>query len=389
MKILIDKAQRLWKMPQAALGPMKFARKRLTSRGVGLIDLGSIAPELMDKIVEPAARPANIFADKEALAGLKRKIVEKHLPLSSAGIDPEKELAITPGIGMTASLLTLSTLNPGDTAACPDPGPQYFRTAICLADAIPCPYPLAERNDYIPNISSLTEPPERKLKMLFLNYPHNPTTSSADFYFYRDLLRAINFENILVVSDCAYIHPGDRDAVSILQAKGAKKMAVELHSFSTTFGIDGLGFAVGHRDVIATLEGLLEALEYIPDAYRVQLAATALDRSVEIFDRRSESLKGRRETAAARLKELGWRIRAGEQTPFMWVRPTAKSSSLAFSRRLITKAGVRLAPGTDFGEAGEGWQRLTLHPDRAIMAEALERISNHSRLWQRKYRPKG
>ena len=392
MKSLIDKAQRLWKIQGPGLGPMKFAEKRLASRGVDLIDLETIttyqSPELLKAAEKIKPISGGVAADSKLIEKLKSKIVEHHKPLRSAGINPDTEIIITPGIRMTASLLALSLLNPDDVAAYPDPGMQYFRTAICLADAVPSPYPLTERNDYIPNLSVLIEPPVKKLRMLFLNYPHNPTASCADYYFYRDLIKSIKFENILVVSDSAHVHPGDSEVVSILQIKSAKKKAVEIHSFATTFGIDGLGFAVGHRDVISILDGLLTALGYKPDSYRVELALAALELSEKVFQQQSDHYAMLRGLASAKLKELGWRTRGCARTSFLWVKPPARSSSLAFARRLVTKAGVRLAPGTDFGEGGEGWLRLTLYPDEKVLSEALDRISHHSKIWQRKFRPK-
>ena len=394
MKILIDKAERLWRIPQPALGRMSFARKRLAGRGVELIDLSSLHPlfpdlkSIFDTIGKSEIIGPGIPADQELISRLKARIADKHLPLNSAIANSEKEIVLTPGIRMAASALALSLLNPGDVAAYPDPGMQYFRSAICLADGIPSSYLLNERNDYVANISALTQPPPEKLKILYLNYPHNPTGTSVDSYFYRDLLNSIKFENILVVLDCAYIHPGDPDAASILQVKGSRKKALELHSFAATFGLNGLGFAVGHRDVISILEGLLDAMGFSPDAHRVTIAIKGLDRAAEIFAARRKSLKRSREFLSRGLKELGWRIRDGKSVPFIWVKPPARSSSLAFARRLFLKAGVRVAPGTDFGEGGEGWHRLTLHPDEKILREALDRISRHSKIWQRKYRAK-
>jgi len=388
MKILIDKAQRLWKLPQPALGPMNFAQKRLSSRGVSLIDLGSVVSEPFADLKSLISGRDDPRSDFQILSDLKKSIAENHLPLSGVDLNPEKNIVITPGIDMTASLLALSILNPDDSAAYPDPGPQFFRAAICLADAVPNPYSLLERNDFLPNIQALTEPPPKKLRLIFLNYPHNPSTSIVDSYFYRDLLKAINFENILVVSDCALVHPGDRDAVSILQAKGAGKKAVELHSFGSSFGIDGLGFAAGHPDVIQILKSLLDALGYFPGRYRMLMAMEALKNPAATFEKKVESMADRRKRASAVLKELGWRIRDGKESPFIWVKPPARGSSLAFARRLVVKAGVRLAPGSDFGEGGEGWQRLSLHPDAKLFDEALERIAKHSRIWQRRYRPK-
>lgn len=394
MKIIIDKAERLWRIPQPALGPMIFARKRLAGRGVELIDLGSSFTEFpraksyLDSIGKQETTECGRPADPELISQLKAKIAEKHLPLRSANINPEKEIALTPGIRMATTYLALSLLNSGDVAAYPDPGMQYFRSAICLADAAPSGYMLSERNDYVPNISSLTQPPPGKLKILFLNYPHNPTGAMVDSYFYRDLLNSVKFENILIVSDSAYVHPGDSDVASMLQVKGSRKKALELHSFSTIFGLNGLGFAVGHRDVVSTLEGLLDSTGFTPDIDHVNSAMAGLDHAEEIFAARKESLNRRREIISNGLKKLGWRLREGKLVPFVWVKPPAWSSSLAFARRLFLKAGVRVAPGSDFGEGGEGWLRMTLHPDEKILKEALDRISHHSRIWQRKYRAK-
>jgi aspartate/methionine/tyrosine aminotransferase len=327
-------------------------------------------------------------ADEPLVDSLKARIVRKYPSLAQANINPEKEIVITPGTQFTASLLTLSILDRGDVASFPDPGMQFYRTAVCLADAVPASYPLAERNDYIPNIASLTEPPKKKLKMLFINYPHNPTGAQVDYYFYRDLIKSIRYENILIAADNSYVNPGDPEAASILQVAGSRKKAIELYSFATVFGIEGLGFAAGHRDVISILENLLQALGYVPDVFRTKMALKALENAGSIFEEISESVRGRREMVSLSLKELGWRIKSGSSVPFLWARPPARSSSLAFARRLVTKAGVRLAPGSDFGEGGEGWQRITLHPDEKTLAEALERITSHSRIWQRKFKPK-
>jgi aminotransferase len=392
MKVIVDKAKRLWRIPQPALGPMRFAAKRLKSRGVDLIDLGSTIAEIPGFVSRSMGGTAtllkSISADDRLLAKLKTRIVEKYSSLSQVNINPEKEIVITPGTEFTTSLLTLSILDHGDVASFPDPGMQFYRTAICLADAAPAAYSLVERNDYIPNIASLMEPPKKKLKMLFINYPHNPTGAQADYYFFRDMIKSIRYENILIAADSSYVRPGDSDAVSILQIKGSRKKAIELYSFSVAFGIEGLGFAVGHRDVVSILENLLQSLGYFPDVYRVEMATKALENADRIFEESTESIKRRRDMASLSLKELGWRLRSGGSVPFIWARPPARSSSLAFARRLVTKAGVRLAPGSDFGEGGEGWQRLTLHPDEKTLAEALERITRHSKIWQRKYKPK-
>ncbi len=269
MKVIIDKAERLWKIPQQALGAMKFSQKRLAARNVNLIDLYSVAPLIpqcegylnaRNKIM---SSKLDARADVDLINELKSKILEKHSSFKSLAINIENEIAIIPNIRMTTAFLALSLLNRGESAYIPDPGLPHFRTAVCMAEGNPVRYSLLESNDYILNISSFPSRP-KKTKLLFVNYPHNPTGAVVDYYFYRDLMKSLRAENILVVADCAYIHPGDEDGVSILQAKSAQKRALELHSFSTSFGIPGIGFAIGHRDAIAALNVMLKSCWIFP-----------------------------------------------------------------------------------------------------------------------------
>ena len=392
MKVIIDKAERLWKMPQPALGSMKFIQKRLASRNVRIIDLERLLPEipridsLSNDIQKLSPHPVNIPADPDLIAQLKNKIIERHQALKPLSIDPSRELAIIPGVRMAASFVSLALLNPGDIAAYPDPGAQFYRCAICLADGNPRRYALLESNDYIMNTSGLNFP-HKKTKMIFLDYPHNPTGAMVDYYFYRDLLKSVKFDNILVVADCAHIHPGNLDAIVPLQVPNARRKVLELHSFSTTFGVAGLGFAAGHRDIITVLENLLNAVGFVPDCNSVKWALTCLDHAEEVFSARMETLQKRRVILVDGLKKLGWRVRENKILPFIWVKIPIRSTSIAFARRFFAKAGVRVASGTDFGEGGEGWLRMTLCCDEQILTESLERLAQHSRIWQRKFRP--
>jgi aspartate/methionine/tyrosine aminotransferase len=389
MRVVVNKAERLWKIPQSVLGSMRFSHKRLAARHVDLIDLHSFVPEIPGNLLEFMNRyhPAGTTPDPQLAARLAEKIALKHLSFRSVALDPEKEIAITPGVTATAMLLCLGLLNSGDPAAYPDPGAQYFRTAICLADGSPRKYSLLESNDYIINISALSSSAYKKTKMLFVNYPHDPTGATADYYFYRELFRSLRSTNVLLVADCAHVHPGNPDPAGPLQIKNAVGKAVELHSFSATFGLSGLGFAVGHKDAIAIIKSLLSMQGFTPSSYALGWAIAAFDRQDESFQCRMETLKNRRELLSDGLKKLDWRIRSGRLTPFIWARPPYRYTSAAFARRLFIKAGVKVDPGSDFGEGGEGWLRFSLSPDETVLTEALRRLREHSKLWQRKYRP--
>jgi aspartate/methionine/tyrosine aminotransferase len=392
MKVIINKADRLWKMPAPVLGNMKFTQRRLAARHVELIDLSSFIPEIPDIGLSEFQQgmPASselTKASSDDIAALKAKILEKHHTLKSASLDPDKEIIITPGIRMTVLFISLGLLNPGDFAAYPDPGMPYFRSAIALADGVAKKYTLSESNDYTLNILNLSNSTFKKLRLLFINYPHNPTGASVDLYFYRELLKSLRFKNVLTVSDSAHIHPGDPDIASPLQINGGSRMAVELHSFSTTFGIPGLGFAVGHKDVITIIGGFLSTWGYRPEYCNIRLARFLLDRADDVFATQMAILDRRREILSEGLKKLEWHVKTGRQLPFIWAKPPVKGTSVSFSRRLFIKAGIKVSPGTDFGEAGEGWLRLTISQNENKLIEAIERLAQHSKIWQRKYRP--
>jgi aspartate/methionine/tyrosine aminotransferase len=370
---------------------MRFAQKRLASRGVEVIDLDHLPIEMIlpegispDAMVSESSPAHSLDYLSERL---RKNILEKHRSLSSVAIDPEREICLTPGNRIAASFLTLGLLNPGEVVSYPDPGAQYFRTAICLAEGNPKKYALLEGNDYIVNISGLPSAQQKKTKVLFIEYPHDPTGATVDYYFYRELFKSLRFSNTLLVADCAHIHPGNPDPTGPLQVKFAGRRAIELHTFATTFGITGLGFAVGHKDVIAVLKGLMSAHGLAPDERHIRLASGCLEQADKVFTLRMENLRRRREILADGLKKLGWHTRSGRLVPFIWARPPVKSTSLAFARRLFIKAGIRVTPGSDFGENGEGWIRLALAGDERVMTETVERLAQHSRIWQRKFRP--
>jgi LL-diaminopimelate aminotransferase len=389
MRVILSKSERLWKMPQSALGEMRFTEKRLEARNVERIDLQSFQPRTADKIAPLNSQTVSIVqpASNVLLGQLKAKILACHHSLNKTELDADKEIIITPGIRSTAALLALGLLNPGDSAAYPDPGMQYFRAAINLADGSARKYSLVESNDYILNIESLKSTAHKKTKILFLNYPHNPTGVAVDYYFYRELLRALRFANILTVADCAYIHPGNPDISVPLQVRNANRMVVEMHSFSTSFGIPGLGFAAGHKDAISILNTLMSLHGFCPLDSQVRLAISGLDNADAIFNANMELFRVNRELLSDGLKQLDWQVKGGRLVPFIWTRPPFRSTSIAFSRRLFAKAGIRVAPGSDFGEGGEGWIRMSLWRNEADLREAIQRLSEHSKIWQRKYRP--
>jgi len=390
MKVVINKSERLLKAPQALTSSMKLTEKLLKSRGLEYIDLDSVKPELPDyepflgKLKE-AKSQENISATKADISRLKERLAGYYQAIYGRKLNPVKDIVITPGSRSTVILLCLGLVNSGDIVALPDPGLAMYRLAAVMAGASPFAYGLLEKNDYLPNLSALFEPPAKNLRLVFLNYPHNPTGAEAELFFYRDLINQLRYENILLVLDSPYCGVPEPPIDLPLQLKKADNLFLELHSFGFPYGLDGLGFAIGHRGAIAILDQAIQAGGFQPTQAAVAYARIALDFHKELSESYSKKISLRRGILADGLKEIGWKVRSGRLGPFIWAKTPTWATSVGFTRKLFIRTGVRARPGMDFGENGEGYLRLSLTTSNQQISKALENI----RAKQSMYRKRG
>jgi aspartate/methionine/tyrosine aminotransferase len=379
MKVVIDKSERLLRAPQALMGSMRLTEKLLERRGLEFIDLDSVIPELPDyqpfleKIKQADMHEATI-ADTADLLALKAMLAEMYRDIYNRKLSPAKDIAITPGNRVTAMLLCLALVNPSDVVALPDPGSVMYRMAAVMAGAAPRAYPLLEKNDYLPNINALFEPPPKNLKLVFLNYPHNPTGAEAELYFYRDLIKELHYDNILIVLDTPYCGLSEPPIELPLQLKKATHLFLELHSLGFPYGLEGLGFAIGHRGAIANLEQIIKFSGFHPTKSQVKYARLALKFHNELSGYFMQKISERRRLLADGLKEIGWKVRCGRLAPFVWAKVPAWATSAGFTRKLFVHTGVWARPGTDFGENGEGYLRLSLTASKDKISRALGEI---------------
>lgn len=393
-KVVIEKAERLQKLPPTTLVEAKRIRQGLSKRGVEVIDLGELKPDssLRDFFI-PSFDKNEMFtpADSKMWQELKQAIAKwlagRYELKMGAGTE------ILPFFGGKRIIyhLLLSLINPSEMSAVPDPCDPIFKTASILAGAEVESFPLLERNDYLPNLSAF--PASRKgmssPKILFLNYPHDPTSSVADAGFFREIVEWAAKRNILLVSDVSgnEICFDDHTPVSLLQSKGARKLTVEKFSFFALTGID-FGFLVGDRGVISQTESMRSALgEGVSKAFVLQ-ALEILKGYTEIAHRNNLEFTLRKATLLKGLFKLNWKVRKPKAGPFVWVKIPPRYSSLGFFRMLLKKAGVLVSPGVAFGEHGEGYVRIALNQPADQIQKAMERLEMHSHVWQRKYRPK-
>lgn len=295
-------------------------------------------------------------------------------------LDPQREIAILPG-GKTGLVEVVQCLlNPGDSALVPDPGYPDYWSGIELARAVMELMPLTEARGFLPDYGTVSPEAAARAKLMFLNYPNNPTGAVADKAFFAETVSFAAANNICVVHDFAYAAIGYEGLkpVSYLQTPGAKDTGIEIYTLSKTYNMAGwrVAFAAGNASVIESLN-LLQDHMYVSLFGAVQEAAAAALLGPQDGVRENVArYEARRDILIGGLREAGWQVEAPRGSFFAWLPVPHGYTSQSFADLLLDKAHVVVAPGNGFGAYGEGYVRIGLVSDEARLAEAVQRIAN-------------
>jgi LL-diaminopimelate aminotransferase len=361
----------------------KIAEKR--AQGVDVVSFGIGDPDLPtpDHIIEAltnAARDAanHRYPESEGLPELREAIARWYERRFGVKLDPQKE--ILPLIGSKEGIghIALCFIDPGDIALVPDPGYPVYGVGTVLAGGEPYYLPLTEENDFLPDLDSVPEQIARRAKVLWLNYPNNPTGAVADLEFFE---RAVAFARR---HDLAILHDGPYSEVafdgyrpvSFLQADGARDVGIEFHSLSKSYNMTGwrIGMAVGNAPVIDALMRVKSNLDSgIPQAIQ-RMAIAALDGPDNCIGEHNRIYERRRDRLVAALSKLGLRLRAPKASLYLWARVPEGMSSVQFATRLLDEAGVVVTPGIGYGPSGEGYVRLSLTIPDERLEEGVRRL---------------
>jgi LL-diaminopimelate aminotransferase len=394
-KLIIEKAERLQKLPPSAFLEAERIKKTLRKRGVEIIDLGELSPDpsLRENILSSfLLEPKEIFApmDPSIYEDFKRQIADWLERKYQVRVNPKNEIFPFAGKKKIIYDLFLSFLNPGEVVALPDPSDHIYKGGSIFAGGEVVSLPLHERNDYLPNLGILpsSEQAAHFPKILFLNYPHNPTTAVADLEFFKESVKWANKRNILLVNDASYneICYDGYLPTCLLQVKGAKKIGAELFFFYPLTGI-GFGFLAGNKQIISQVEATENVLGYQFSHIMLELSLSILKNYSITAEQNNLEFAKRKEIMIEGLLNSGWKAKKPKAGPFVWVKVPPRYSSVGFARMLLRKAGVLVSPGFGFGEYGEGYIRIALNLPVEELKKALERIKEHSHIWQRRYRP--
>jgi aspartate/methionine/tyrosine aminotransferase len=386
----MQEANRLKRLPLYLFTIIDNLKREAQKKGVDIIDLGMGNPDLptpkhiVDELCKEAVVEANHRYSSplgEVERNFKKAIADWYKDRFGVELDPESE--VLPLIGSKEGIanLYLTFLNHDDVVLVPNPAYPVHFNGVVMAGGILYNLPLTEENGFKPDLKSLSKDILKMSKILTLGYPHNPTTATVDKDFYREVVDWAKDKNIIVVNDLAYsdiVFDGYK-APSIFNIKGAKKMCIEYHTLSKSYSMAGwrLGFAVGNKDILKSIAKTKSYMDFGIFRAVQHAGIKALTGPQDCVKKYVEIYKKRRDLFVEGLNEIGWHVKKPKATFYVWAHIPLKYSALTsmeFATLLMEEAGVVVAPGTGFGEYGEGYVRFALVNKEDRLKEALKRI---------------
>ncbi|WP_349410199.1 pyridoxal phosphate-dependent aminotransferase [Pseudalkalibacillus sp. SCS-8] len=354
--------------------------------GYDMINLGQGNPDqptpdhIIRSLQEAAANPTyHKYPPFRGFPYLKKAIADYYKREYDVDLDPEKEVSVL--FGAKTGLVEVSHcfLNEGDWALVPDPGYPDYESGIAFSGAKSHKMPLDRENDYLPDYDQIPDDILSQAKLMFLNYPNNPTAATATPQFFEETIQLAEKNNFCVVHDFAYGTIGfdGKKPISFLQIEGAKDVGIEVYTLSKTFNMAGwrIGFALGNEKVIEALN-LLQDHNYCSIFGGIQeAAATALNGPQDCVSDLLKLYEERRNAFISGLRAHGWEVDAPKGSFFAWIPVPDGYTSESFTELLMEKAHVIVAPGNGFGENGEGYVRVGLLCDKERLIEAVDRIT--------------
>ncbi|WP_286924137.1 MULTISPECIES: pyridoxal phosphate-dependent aminotransferase [Lysinibacillus] len=336
-------------------------------------------PHIIKALQEAAENPLNHkYPPFRGIAELRQAAADFYKREYNVDINPDTEVAILGGTKIGLVELPLAILNPGDTMLLPDPGYPDYLSGVVLGDVNFEVLPLFAENSFLPDYAALPDNIKEKAKLLYLNYPNNPTGGTATIEFFEETVRFAKEHNIIVSHDFAYGAIGfdGNKPVSFLQADGAKDVGIEMYTLSKTYNMAGwrIGFAVGNADIIAAINLIQDHLFCSQFPAVQQAAAIALSASQECANELRATYERRRNVLIEEAQRIGWHVTAPKGSFFAWLPVPVGYTSEQFADLLLDKADIAVAAGNGFGQYGEGYVRVGLLVSEERLREAINRI---------------
>jgi LL-diaminopimelate aminotransferase len=381
----IDYSQRLSQLPPYVFIEIDRKKKEAIKKGIDIIDLGVGDPDLpTPKHIREAMKKAidepkyHQYPFGPGLLEFRKAIARWYKLRFGVELDAENEVHALIGSKEGIGHIHLAFVNPGDVVLCPEPAYPVYKIGTIYAGGSPYFMPLLEENNFLPDLDLIPEEITAKTKMLFINYPNNPTGTCASKDFFRRVIEFARRNNIIVVNDAAYseIYYEGKKPISFLELPGAKEVGIEFHSLSKTYNMTGwrIGWACGNRSII---KGLSMVKENIDSGVfgAIQVASIeALNGPQDCVDEMRHIYERRRNLLCRGLEKTGWRVKKPEATFYIWAKVPEGYTSFECVENLLEEAGILSTPGNALGPSGEGFIRFSLTVDEKRIEEAVERI---------------
>ncbi len=383
----IKPADRLRALPPYVFARLDELKARAREQGLDLIDLGMGNPDgatpqpVVDAAIAALRNPANHgYPPFEGTANFRKAITDWYFRRYQVQLDPDGEALPLLGSKEGLTHLAIAYINPGDVVLVPSPAyPAHFRgPAIAGGDIYPLI--LKAENDWLIDLAAIPDAVAQRAKMLYFNYPSNPTAATAPREFFEDIVAFARKHEIMLVHDQAYAELAfdGFQPTSLLEIPGAKDIGVEFHTMSKTYNMAGwrVGFVVGNRHIIQGLRTLKTNMDYGIFAALQTAAETALQLPDVYLHEVQARYRTRRDFLIQGLAELGWDVPKTKATMYLWVPCPPGVGSTDFALNMLEQTGVVVTPGNAFGEGGEGYVRISLIAECDRLGEALRRMKD-------------
>ena len=380
-------AQRIRDLPPYLFAHIDALRDEQRKKGVDLIDLGvgdpdlPTPPHIVAALQKAAAEPQHHrYPSYVGMLEMRRAAAAWYARRFSVELDPASEVLTLIGSKEGIAHFPVAFVDPGDLVLVPDPGYPVYATGTKFSGGEVHAMPLRREHGFLPDLDAIPSAVAKRAKVIWVNYPNNPTAALAPRAFYEKVIAFARAHDVIVASDLAYseVYYDDADVpLSILEIPGAKDVAIEFHSLTKTYNMTGwrIGFAVGHRELVAGLgkvktnvdSGAFEAVQ--------RAAIAALDGDQTCVEELRRTYRERRDVLCGGLARLGYDVLTPKASFYTLVAVPRGFNALEFTSKLLTQYGIVGTPATGFGACGEGYVRLTLCADKARLAEAVDRLA--------------
>jgi LL-diaminopimelate aminotransferase len=378
-------ADRINALPPYLFATIDEAKDAVKAKGVDVIDLGIGDPDMptpehiVESMCEAVRDPAtHRYPSYTGMIEFREAVANWCKDTRGLELDAATETLTLIGSKEGVAHIPLAFVNPGDVALIPDPGYPVYKIGTQFAGGEPHIMPLLEENGFLPDFDAIPADKLAKAKLMFLNYPNNPTSATADVKFFKEVVEFAKNNDITVVHDNAYSEMvyDDYTAPSFLSVDGAMDVGMELYSMSKTYNMTGwrLAFAVGNKDLITGFGKVKSNIDSGAFDAVQRAGITAVSSSQQCVTDMNSIYQKRRDALLKGLRGIGLDAKAPKATFYMWVPTPDGYDSMGFSKLLLEESGIVATPGVGFGEYGEGYIRFALTQSVERIEEAVARM---------------